>query len=283
MSDAYPQPRRRRSRWWIPAIAVVVVIAVAAAMVWLSSRGHKDGETSAPQASQQTSTPASQPGMATTGGGGNVNSDFWGRRVVVPSNPDGDVLEQHPVDPANACDKSSYARVPGDLQAQRTHTMSTLWSSTDGPTGITESIPSGYSHTPQGAALAGWNYFSLFNVGGEIGYSSARNFFGFSEEEKRELESIPGGPDKEITRDRTKMVAPAAVKYLSCHDDQVVVQYFLPVPDMNTGEADRPRYALLQLPVKWVGGHWELNMDKNTNTGGNMVDSIDGEAVQWDY
>ena len=73
------------------------------------------------------------------------------------------------------------------------------------------------------------------------------------------------------------------MKYLSCHDDQVVVQYFLPIPDMNTGEADRPSYTLLQLPVKWVGGHWELNMDKNTNTGGNMVDSIDGEAVQWDY
>ena len=79
------------------------------------------------------------------------------------------------------------------------------------------------------------------------------------------------------------MVAPAAVKYLSCHDDQVVVQYFLPIPDINTGDSSRPRYGLLQMPVKWVDGHWELAMKKDTNIGGNVVESIDGEATLWGY
>ncbi|MEL4163102.1 hypothetical protein [Corynebacterium bovis] len=261
-------------------IAVIAVVAVVV-IVYIGARG--GDSTTGSQGQDPAPSGSSESALQGAPSGGDVTSDFWGRRVVIPANPDGDVIPQNPVDTADACNPVNYSRVPADLTAQRTHTMSTLWSSTDGPTGFTDGIPSGYSHTPQGAALAGWNYLSLFFVGGKVGYSAARNFFGFSDEERREMESIPGGPDKDTTQDRTRMVAPAAVKYLSCHDDQVVVQYFLPIPDRSTGDSSRPRYGLIQTPVKWFGDHWELSMKKDTNPGGNVVESIDGEAVQWEY
>ncbi|MEL4211886.1 hypothetical protein [Corynebacterium bovis] len=274
-------PQRRRPVGGLVVAVVVVVVVLGAAVVFLVTRGGSD--KSAGDAGQSTSSTAGgAQASATASGGAGVTSDFWGRRVVLPANPDGDVIPQKPVETTDACNPVNYSRVPDDLTTQRTHTAPTLWSSTDGPTGITGTTPTGYTHTPQGAALAGWNYMSMYSIGGTMGLDSVLNFGGFSEGKKQELRGLDQ-PTENATRDRTNMVAPAAVEYLSCHDDQVVVKYYLPGPDPETGSSERPKYTLFQIPVIWKSDHWEMDMSGQSGSSGQIVDSIDGKAVKWDY
>ncbi|WP_125197041.1 hypothetical protein [Corynebacterium bovis] len=284
MSDrsGYSTQRRRSVGGLVVAVVVVVVVLVAA-VVFLVTRGGSD--KSAGDAGQSTSTAAggAQASASATGAAG-VTSDFWGRRVVLPANPDGDVIPQKPVDTTDACNPVNYSRVPDDLTAQRTHKISTLWSSTDGPTGFTDGVPSGYSHTPQGAALAFWNYYSMFTIGGMKAYHSMLNFGGLSDADKEDLKGLGKQPTEESARDYTSMVAPSAVKFTSCRDDMVVVEYFLKSPDPQTGAASKPKYQPMVAEVHWVDGHWEAALDSKKSVRVNdMTDEIDGEATRWEY
>lgn len=276
-------PQRRRSVGGLVVAVVVVVVVLVAAVVFLVTRGGSD--KSAGDAGQSTSTAAggAQASVSASGGAG-VTSDFWGRRVVLPANPDGDVIPQKPVDTADACNPVNYSRVPDDLTAQRTHKISTLWSSTDGPTGFTDGVPSGYSHTPQGAALAGWNYYMMIAAGGKRAYTVYHDFGGLSDSDREEMESIDDKPTETTTQDRSKMVTPEAVKYLSCHDDQVVVQYFIPTLDPHTRDSNDPKYQVINSEIHWVDDHWEAALkSENGVRQGPLVDDINGEATRWEY
>lgn len=144
---------KRRSVW--ATTVVVVVVAISIAGVGLLGGGDDSSQPTIavpPPLSQQPS--ASLPGDS-AGSGPYTGSDVdvIGRGMRVPADPNGHVLEQ--------TGKTSSPRLtqpiaaPQGLEWQKVYGAPMPFSTSDGPTEISAAgVPSGFSRTPQGAALA---------------------------------------------------------------------------------------------------------------------------------
>lgn len=290
MSDAYPQPRRRRSRWWIPAIAVVVVIAVAAAMVWLSSRGHKDGEASSPQAGHQTSTPASQPGMDSSSGDGpggelisgakldshqrtwpdtfiddsahatpgQVSVDLLSRPVFTPVNHDGDLpsISRDSLDRAAWPDRCRDVEtgLAGVTRQQYVNARYLVVNDQAGPSTMNRDVPAGYAPTPAGAVVAALNLvgYGVYAVGDEVGEEIDRQLWTTSKEAQEERQWQKLDEHGPSDHSRSQMFgAMSGYRVRQCSPDVVVVDVVAPVMEGNPEPSPVARVSMY-----WRDGDW---------------------------
>lgn len=147
-----------RKTWWKRpgvwvAVGVVVVVSTILAGVGLLSSDDSTRPPVAPQtAAQEPLTPlpsGSADGSPYTGS----DVDVIGRGMRIPSAPHGHVLEQ--TAKTSPPRLSQPIAAPQGLEWQKVYGAPLPFSASDGPTQISdEGVPSGFSRTPQGAALA---------------------------------------------------------------------------------------------------------------------------------
>ena len=158
----------KTSRFPMVSAIIVAVIAVVALACILLVRGGDDAD----RAESQPSTPAQAPGgdvsAPPSGGPGPCGlaaakfttpmTDRNGLRVEVPAVADGvPCAASGPIKEAPIGPTGLLAR-PDGLNWQYVGGAVLPFSSSDGPTAITDHVPSGFGHTPQGAVTAAMHY-----------------------------------------------------------------------------------------------------------------------------
>jgi len=129
---------RRPRRWLWPAVAVAVMLAVVLLIVVLTTGGGGGGGESAAVTPPRGSTAEPNP---STGTGGNSG-------IPAVPNPATTGTRQ-PSDP------QYLTAAPAEVNFQVVHGLQLPFSPVDGPLRVDGPVAAGYSHTPQGAALAG--------------------------------------------------------------------------------------------------------------------------------
>ncbi|GAC85211.1 hypothetical protein GP2_031_00230 [Gordonia paraffinivorans NBRC 108238] len=140
----------KRPRVWATSVVVIVVVTSIAGVALLSDDEDNSQPRVAvpPPVSQEPSEPLPDGGPYT---GSDV--DVIGRGMRVPADPNGHVLEQTVRTSSPRLTQPISA--PQGLEWQKVYGVPMPFSTSDGPTTISaEGVPSGFSRTPQGAALA---------------------------------------------------------------------------------------------------------------------------------
>lgn len=135
------------------AASVLCLILIGSLLVWLTGRNNDPDTTSTPT-SPAITAPDSE-GPAPTGFGA-PDVDPFGRRVDLPNNRYGQPLAQTrgPLAAGDPQWLTAAPLMPEQGGWQRVFGVSVPFSTSDGPTALVDNVPTGYSHTPQGAVLA---------------------------------------------------------------------------------------------------------------------------------
>ncbi|MBM7280503.1 hypothetical protein JTZ10_22405 [Gordonia rubripertincta] len=142
-------------------LSLLVLTMVIGMAVLVAIRGDGDESSTQPPQVTATDTPTSLPPQTPVtrlpdDAFGVPTTDTRGRRVETPTNPLGQVLPQT-TDPSDTDDPEAVLPPPRGLMWQRVYGATIPFSTSDGPTAIsTDGVPTGFAHTPQGAALAAW-------------------------------------------------------------------------------------------------------------------------------
>ncbi|GAA5054165.1 hypothetical protein [Nocardia callitridis] len=138
--------RDRVSFGVVASAAVLALIVIVGLFVFIGRDDEKPG--------------AAPPVAVASGGEGfaAADTDIFGRRIDVPNNSAGQPLPQDPALQHNSADPDWLTAAPAGTTEprgwQRVYGASVPFSTSDGPTRIEDDLAVGYSHTPQGAALA---------------------------------------------------------------------------------------------------------------------------------
>ncbi|MGV9638101.1 hypothetical protein ACWDO0_28325 [Nocardia rhamnosiphila] len=253
------EPGNHTSFTLIASISFVVLLLVIGVIVLATGGQDDDSETAGPPATS-TVAPTTAPSTAT--GFGTPAVDMFGRRVDIPNNPAGQPLDQSapqrkPGDPdwltaapAGTRDKGGWQRVAG---------AAVPFSTSDGPTRIRDGVPTGYAHTPQGAALAA--AYVLWETSARPGDRVLRErMVVMSDSELAEFDRLkaqgrlPENQPESVTR---YMVAPDAFKVVSWADDLCVLELATRAQPDGNGVS---RWVSNQLPMVWDGTGWRLRL-----------------------
>ena len=257
----HESPTRRawwkRPRAWATAV-VLVVVATSIAGVGLLAGGDDSGQPTVavpPPVLQEPS--GSLPNDSTEGGpytGSDV--DVIGRGMRVPADANGHVLEQTP--------RTSSSRLtqpitpPQGLEWQKVYGVPMPFSTSDGPTSMsTDGVPSGFSRTPQGAALATLQILMRFTYGPrEVRQAVLDSSVIGSAELKQIVLNAPSEPQYQTV--------PAAVQILEdrySQDAASVRWMFGPFPAPEEfPTTDGTVYHGGAIPAVWEEGRWKVKL-----------------------
>ena len=270
-AGSYTGDDRSFSFGLIASAAVLALIVVAGVFVYV---GHDDpDEHRAPDA-----LPAPAAGMGATGFGA-PEVDLFGRRVDIPNNPSGQPLAQDVSQQKTPSDDDWLTAAPagttGPRGWQRVYGASVPFSTSDGPTRVDDSgLAVGYSHTPQGAALAAAQITYRLNARpADRGlYSrqvqaSAQQLAAY--DKALDNDKLPEQQPERITR---YLVAPDAFRIENYADDMAIVRLAARGP-ANEG---KPAWAAVRLVMVWDSGDWRLKPTDSAGSPTEYVDSIAG-------
>ncbi|MGW5312666.1 hypothetical protein [Nocardia thailandica] len=246
--------------------ALLALILVVGAVVFVTNGS---GEQAAAPA------PVEAPGGS---GFADPEIDLFGRRVDVPNNPAGQPLEQKPSRNRSMGDSDWLTAAPegttGPHGWQRVYGASVPFSSSDGPTRIDNGLAVGYSHTPQGAALAAAQITYRLNArpaDRELYVAQVRVTQTQLAAYDKALASdkLPKQQPEKITR---FFVAPDAFKIDDYADDMAIVRLASRGPVVD----GKQLYAAMRMIVVWDDGDWRLKPAQSTNTQTEYVESLAG-------
>lgn len=246
---------------WIGVIASVVVIVLVMVGFVVASWGGDDEDATAgetPSGSNYTA-PESVPGAT---GFGTPTTDFIGRRVMIPNNPAGEVLDQDVPGDRGGCDPARPVVSPSGVMIQRTFDVSNLFSTSDGPTRVDGNLAVGYRQSPQGAVLAAWNIYKRMTVGGDVSESVIFNQVVLTDKQRNDVAALGplGGPGIDPAALKFDLAA-EAFRVLSCDQDFVSIEYAVIQPGDEKGLFPERRWLGYRLAVVWRDGDWKLLPD----------------------
>lgn len=279
-------PNSTTTRWWVAGIVVVIVVIaiVATALLRGGDQETDPAPTPSPDTESSTSTPEDTDGDDQAEG--SVSGDAFGRRVVTPGNDRGNPLTDQIHRSDDLCSDQEQARTPEGLEIQRTHNVMTVWSTSDGPSDNTETVPGGYSHTPAGAALAAWNLSTLANAGGDVSTDVLADYMGMSDqdgEEFRRIVEAEGGSQAIGQRQGSDdLMVPDGHRILSCADDLVIVELAKPLGADASGPTDT-YWQVMRIPMIWQDGHWEINGQDNNSAVRETINDLGSEWSRWEF
>lgn len=288
--DLDGRPLLQRPWVWVTA-ALVIVAAVLLTIVLIPGDDDEEPAAADPSASSSERLPLPTERPET---GGDV--DDLGRPVVVPSQRRGVPLTQSE-STSSTSDSNPLAR-PKGLEWQRVYGAPAPFSRSDGPVAITdEGIPTGMSHTPQGATIAGLQIMSrmFFGPKNERYAVIAQRIIG-TDTDKAGLRGegdvlsfgidIPGVGDVAAE----KVLVPAAFRIRPGNwstDAATIDLAYGPhqVPVSDDSDELHSVYKWQSISVLWVNGEWSLKfrpsmLTKDTEEG--QIASLDGgEWATW--
>lgn len=159
-----------------------------------------------------------------------------------------------------------------------------MWSKTAGPSKYNGVIPTGYSADATGAALAAWNYRTLFYGGGKFTDTVVRDHVEFK----------PSDRDGILAEDYSNVkayqagfgtLAPVAARIITCKPDFMVVEHAHKM--IGDGEKfyaeNDPHYDIHRFTMKLSkDGEWIFYMPGMVQ-GIAVLHSLDGGWTMWQY
>ena len=274
----------RRLRTVLITVAAIVVIAIVGAIVFIIPKMNDDTTptTALPPTTQPEPTDASGSGSNGQRGFGTPVVDILGRKVTVPNNPIGQPLPQSPPEPRIECTPTNTpVTSPTGVQIQQTTAVPMLVSTTDGPDAISGNVLTGYSRSPQGAALAGWNWLAAVYGPGPV----AKDAYEQLTVQTAELDTIAADEqwDSPASSAASSLPAPVAFHVISCTDDFASVEYALEVPvDENGRRRTTPVYSVLRTSMFHDGDRWKARLDSRSVSGNTEITDI-SSFTRWSF
>lgn len=236
------------------SVAVVVLVVVLVLIILVLGRG--DEAPSADSTSAQTTTatmPAPPADSNGPGGFGPSTADPFGREISVPINDQGQVLPQTDPGQRPAFTPGTPVPAPEGITWQRIGATVAPFSTSDGPTRIEGRLAYGFSHTPQGAALAGFHIGARgLRSGEDLWLTYERQYVadpGVIERQRAHL-AASGDEDFQVGR---ALVFPEAFKITSYSDGFAIVQYAFPTSGGG-------RWIVGQNSLVWTDDGWKIRL-----------------------
>lgn len=270
----------------IGVIAAIMIVAVVAFFLFRSTpdKAATSVAASSDAASSLDSGGGSESAVAESpdsGGEDQISVDPNGRRIITPAAGNPKPLTTKPVESKNRCDISPELTIQTMGENAEAEIM---WSKTAGPSKYNGVIPTGYSADATGAALAAWNYRTLFYGGGKFTDTVVRDHVEFK----------PSDRDGILAEDYSNVeayqagfgtLAPVAARIITCKPDFMVVEHAHKM--IGDGEKfyaeDDPHYDIHRFTMKLSkDGEWIFYMPGMVQ-GIAVLHSLDGGWTMWKY
>ncbi|MEU6585802.1 hypothetical protein [Nocardia sp. NPDC046763] len=270
MSEKESPERDRVSFGVIASAALVAVILIAGLVVYF---GHGDSK---PSAKPDGTVPAASDSGAT--GFASPEVDLFGRRVDIPNNTAGQPLPQDPSKQRKATDADWLTAAPlGTTDPhgwQRVYGASVPFSTSDGPARLENGLAVGYSHTPQGAALAAAQITYRLNARPADRELYVRQVRVPAEQltaydQALADQRLPKQQPEKVTR---YLVAPDGFQIENYADDMAIVRLAARGPVVD----NRQLWAAVRLIMVWDAGDWRLKPSTSKTAQTEYVDSLAG-------
>ncbi len=272
MSEKSETGERGVSFGVIASASVIALIVIVGIFMYLGR------DTSSPNARHVDPAPSPAAGSGATGFAA-PDVDVFDRRVDIPNNPAGQPLPQNSSLQHGPSDSDWLTAAPTGTTDpkgwQRVFGASVPFSTSDGPTRIDDSgLAVGYSHTPQGAALAAAQITYRLNArpGDRELYVrqvqvSAQQIAAY--DKARDAGKLPEQQPDRITK---YLVAPDAFQIENYADDMAIVRLAARGP-VNDG---KPVWAAIRLIMVWDNGDWRLKPTTARSAQSEYVDTLQG-------
>ena len=271
----------------IGVIAAIMIVAVVAFFLFRSILDTVMTGAVAPSSDAASSLDSGGgPESATaespdSGGEDQISVDPNGRRIITPAVGNPKPLTTKPVESKNRCDISPELTIQTMGENAEAEIM---WSKTAGPSKYNGVIPTGYSADATGAALAAWNYRTLFYGGGKFTDTVVRDHVEFK----------PSDRDGILAEDYSNVkayqagfgtLAPVAARIITCKPDFMVVEHAHKM--IGDGEKfyaeNDPHYDIHRFTMKLSkDGEWIFYMPGMVQ-GIAVLHSLDGGWTMWQY
>ncbi|NKY32733.1 hypothetical protein HGA13_06525 [Nocardia speluncae] len=263
MSGKETYQRDRVSFGVVASAAVLALIVIVGVVMWT---GREDEPVAGPA-----------PAPAVGEGFADPDTDVFNRRIDIPNNPAGQVLPQDPSPQRNPADPDWLTAAPegttGPRGWQRVYGASVPFSTSDGPQRIEDSLAVGYSHTPQGAALAAAQITYRLNARPAHRDLYVRQVRVSAQQiaaydKALEADALPEQQPESVTQ---YLVASDAFKIDDYADDMAIVRLALRAPALD----GKPVWVTMRLIMVWDAGDWRLKPTTSPNTQTEYVESLE--------
>ena len=267
------------------AATTVVVIIIAAVVVAIVKAASSSGSHDAPAAAPPVS--AAAPSGPVTGsddpayrGFGDPTTDRFGRRVDVPKWSGGWALPQQPVSRAAwTPDSTTPMPAPSGMVWEKVNDGAIVpFSTSDGPTRVSGGQAFGFAHTPQGAALAGWNIVqrigAAVNAEAQTMYDTQTVMSPAQRAQLNTSLAAQGPWYRSLTDEAISYLTQAdAVRVTSYAPDFAVVAY---ATKTEPAEDNTPQWTTFRAQLLWSGGDWKLKYDGSGQDPTGTITSLEG-------
>ena len=273
----------------VKTIGVIAAIMIVAVVAFFLFRSTPDKAATGAVASSDAASSLDSGGgpesavaeLSDSGGEDQISVDPNGRRIITPAAGNPKPLTTKPVESKNRCDISPELTIQTMGENAEAEIM---WSKTAGPSKYNGVIPTGYSADATGAALAAWNYRTLFYGGGKFTDTIVRDHAEFK----------PSDRDGILAEDYSNVkayqagfgtLAPVAARIITCKPDFMVVEHAHKM--IGDGEKfyaeDDPHYDIHRFTMKLSkDGEWIFYMPGMVQ-GIAVLHSLDGGWTMWQY
>ncbi|WP_287014890.1 hypothetical protein [Gordonia sp. (in: high G+C Gram-positive bacteria)] len=264
-----PAPMPRRTVWIITAIVVVVVVT-ATILVIVLNRGESTPTDHTPPSTTASAVPSTSTAFDGSGFTG-TTVDKLNNPVQLPANPAGQLLPQTARTPA---DRNA---APAGLIWEKLYDLPVVpFSTSDGPTEITDGVAQGWTRTPQGAALAGISILSMWLTAPDGPSQTVQRTLLSGESELIATRSAESRPARVAMLNNPDLApgALAGVQVTSFDPTFATIEYGGgPLADDSHPEGS---YAVSTLSLTWTNGTWKLIVTPTTPDRGERRTTIAG-------
>ncbi|ONM47688.1 hypothetical protein [Nocardia donostiensis] len=267
MSEKEPYARDRVSFGVVASAAVLTLIVIVGVFVYVG----RDDDAGSEAAPSFTEGPVAE-GFAAP------DVDLFGRRVDIPNNPAGQTLPQDPSPQRKPTDPDWLTAAPkgttGPRGWQRVYGASVPFSTSDGPRRIEDGLAVGYSHTPQGAALAAAQITYRLNARPAHRDLYVRQVRVSAQQiaaydRALDADRLPEQQPESVTK---YLVASDAFKIDDYADDMAIVRLAIRGPAVD----GKQLWVALRLIMVWDAGDWRLKPTTSSAPQTEYVESLAG-------
>ncbi|MEV6334919.1 hypothetical protein AB0M12_09415 [Nocardia vinacea] len=273
-------PAGKRSPLAMLGVGALLAVVVAVAVTVVAMRDNAaGGDQVSKTGTSSGGVPVSASTTAGPAGFSGSDVDSFGHHFDIPNNPAGQPLSES-VAPRQPADADWLSGAPGGTGQQggwqRVYSGPVIpFSTTDGPTRIDNDIPTGFTRTPQGAALAAEQiYWRTVARPTDPALWQQLVILSDQEQADRDRKIADGKIPNELPDNiRPLLFASDAFRIESYGDDFAVVRIARKTRDFLHGGRS---WVAMRLNVLWRDGGWKLKSSTSDAQPLETIDSIDG-------
>lgn len=238
------------------ALAVILLVAIvgATAVVLIGSGDDNAPDSAITLTPPTTSLPATGEQAPTDDAFDSPRADLWGRKIFVPRNPNGQLLEQISVRQRT---QALPPPAPQGVMWQSIYGFALPFTTSDGPTRWDGDIATGFSRRPEGSALAGWQLMFRQLGPKPVQEQIAQSYLDLDSTERAQFaEQLAHRPERAMTEVGPTVTAPDAFRLTSYDPGFAVVEYAV----RDRRAIPNTQWAVTRAELVWDDGvdSWKL-------------------------